>query len=87
MKAVIFDFDGTLTEKKGNLWKRIWKELGCDTDPDSYYVSLFKRFMSGNITHRQWCELILVAFQEKGFTKQKLDEITTDNLMDLEREI
>ena len=69
MKAVIFDFDGTLTEKKGNLWKRIWKELGWDTGPDSYYVSLFKRFMSGNITHRQWCELTLEAFQEKGFTK------------------
>ena len=31
MKAVIFDFDGTLTEKKGNLWKRIWKELDWDT--------------------------------------------------------
>lgn len=78
MKAVIFDFDGTLTEKKGNLWKRIWKELGHDIGPDSYYVSLFKRFMSGNITHRQWCELTLEAFQEKGFTKQKLDEITDD---------
>ena len=78
MKAVIFDFDGTLTEKKGNLWKRIWKELGWDTGPDSYYVSLFKRFMSGNITHRQWCEFTLEAFQEKGFTKQKLDEITDD---------
>ena len=78
MKAVIFDFDGTLTEKKGNLWKRIWKELGWDTGPDSYYVSLFKRYMSGNITHRQWCELTLEAFQEKGFTKQKLDEITDD---------
>ena len=78
MKAVIFDFDGTLTEKKGNLWKRIWKELGWDTGPDSYYVSLFKRYMRGNITHRQWCELTLEAFQEKGFTKQKLDEITDD---------
>ena len=78
MKAVIFDFDGTLTEKKGNLWKRIWKELGHDIGPDSYYVSLFKRFMSGNITHRQWCELTLEAFKEKGFTKQKLDEITDD---------
>ena len=78
MKAVIFDFDGTLTEKKGNLWKRIWKELGHDIGPDSYYVSLFKRFMSGNITHRQWCELTLEAFQEKGFTKQKLDNITDD---------
>ena len=68
MKAVIFDFDGTLTEKKGNLWKRIWKELGHDTGPDSYYVSLFKRFMDGNITHKEWCDLALVTFQEKGFT-------------------
>lgn len=78
MKAVIFDFDGTLTEKKGNLWKRIWKELGHDIGPDSYYVSLFKRFISGNITHKEWCELTLEAFQEKSFTKQKLDEITDD---------
>jgi len=78
MKAVIFDFDGTLTEKKGNLWKRIWKELGWDTGPNSYYVSLLKRFMSGNLTYKDWCVLTLEAFKEKGFTKQKLDEITDD---------
>lgn len=78
MKAVIFDFDGTLTERCGNLWKRIWKELGHDIGPDSYYMSLFKRFMSGNITHKEWCELTLEKFCEKGFTKQKLDEITDD---------
>lgn len=78
MKAVIFDFDGTLTEKKGNLWKRIWKELGYDIGPESYYASLFKRFMRENITYTQWCKLTLEAFQEKGFTKQKLDEITVD---------
>lgn len=76
MKAVIFDFDGTLTEKKGNLWKRIWQSLGYNVDPDSYYASLYKRFMSGNITHRQWCELTLEAFKEKGFTKQKLEKLT-----------
>ena len=34
MKAVIFDFDGTLTERRGNLWKRIWKELGHDIGPE-----------------------------------------------------
>lgn len=70
MKAVIFDFDGTLTEKKGNLWKRIWQSLGYDIGSDSYYVSLFKRFMSGNITHKQWCEFTLEAFKEKGFNKR-----------------
>lgn len=76
MKAVIFDFDGTLTEKRGNLWKKIWQSLGYNIDPDSYYASLYKRFMSGNITHRQWCELTLEAFKEKGFTKQKLEKLT-----------
>lgn len=79
MKAVIFDFDGTLTEKKGNLWKKIWQSLGYDIGPDSYYVSLFKRFMSGNITHKQWCKFTLEAFKEKGFNKQKLDNLT-DNM-------
>lgn len=78
IKVVVFDFDGTLTEKNGNLWKRIWQSLGHDIGPDSYYVSLFKRFMSGNITHKEWCELTLEAFQEKGFNKQKLDEITNN---------
>ena len=79
MKAVIFDFDGTLTEKQGNLWKTIWRELGYDIGPNSYYVSLFKRFMSGNITHKEWCDLTKEAFQEKGFNKQILDNIT-DNM-------
>lgn len=75
MKAVVFDFDGTLTEKKGNLWKRIWKELGHSVDENSYYMSLLNKFMNGNLTHRDWCLLTLKAFQEKGFTKQKLYQI------------
>ncbi|MBQ8206388.1 MAG: HAD-IB family phosphatase [Bacilli bacterium] len=78
MKAVVFDFDGTLTEKKGNLWKRIWKELGHSVDENSYYMSLLNKFMSGNLTHRDWCVLTLKAFQEKGFAKQKLYEIIND---------
>ncbi len=75
MKAVVFDFDGTLTEKKGNLWKRIWKELGHRVDEDSYYMSLLNKFMNGNLTHKDWCIATLEAFKEKGFTKQKLYEI------------
>ena len=79
MKAVIFDFDGTLTEKKGNLWKKIWQSLSYDIGLDSYYVSLYKRFMSGDITHKQWCDLTLEAFKEKGFNKQKLNMLI-DNM-------
>ena len=76
MKAVVFDFDGTLTEENFKLWKKIWKELGYEIGENSYYESLVKSFMSGKITHKQWCELTLKAFQERGFTEQKLDEIT-----------
>lgn len=36
MKAVIFDFYGKLTSKRGNLWKKIWQSLGYNIDPDSY---------------------------------------------------
>lgn len=76
MKAVIFDFDGTLTEKKSKLWIRMLEELGYDVGPDSYYAGLHKKFLDGNITYKKWCELTLKAFQEKGFSKHKLDEMT-----------
>ena len=75
MKVVIFDFDGTLTEKIGTIWKKIWQGLGHDIGPESFYVNLFKSFMAGKITHKQWCDLTCEAFKEKGFCKSKLNEI------------
>ena len=77
MKAVVFDFDGTLTEKKGNLWKKIWQELGYDIGPDSYYVFLYKSFMAGEISHKEWCDLTLEAFKKKGFNKNMLDQLSS----------
>ncbi len=70
MKAIVFDFDGTLTQKNGNLWKKIWKELGYDVGQNSYYFQLLTEFLNGDITYLQWCDLTLKAFQEKGFSKQ-----------------
>ena len=78
MKAVIFDFDGTLTKRNGNLWKKIWKDLGYDVGPNSYYVSLYKSFINGKITHKQWCQLTCYAFQKKGFNKDRFDEIISE---------
>ena len=75
MKAVVFDFDGTLTIKKGNLWKKIWSELGYDIGEDSYYVSLYKSFLKGDITHKQWCELTLDAFKARGLNQSKFYQI------------
>ena len=75
MKAVFFDFDGTLTKKGTNIWKAIWEECGYDVGKDSYYASLFNRFVDGKITHKQWCDLTCEKFREAGFTKDKLIEI------------
>ena len=70
MKIVVFDFDGTLTEKRGNLWRKIWQELGYDVGPSSYYFELLNDFLNGKIDYELWCELTCKAFQEKRFSKQ-----------------
>ena len=83
MKAVIFDFDGTLTEKRGNLWRNIWNMLGYDTGSDSYYASLYKNFINGKITHKEWCDLTCEAFKNKEFSLDDFDNaISNIKLMD-----
>ena len=72
MKAVFFDFDGTLTTKSPNIWKAIWKECGYDTSKDSYYANLFKMFIDKKITHQQWCDLTCEKFREAGFNEEML---------------
>ena len=45
MKAVFFDFDGTLTCKSPNIWKSIWEELGYDTGAGSEYKKQLDRLV------------------------------------------
>lgn len=77
-KAVVFDFDGTLTIRGSNVWREIWRRLGYDVGENSYYRELFSSFMNKKITHKQWCDLTCKAFQDKNFNKQILDEIVAD---------
>ncbi len=79
MKAVFFDFDGTLTYKNSNIWKEIWKRCGYDTSRDSYYSKLYSSFISKNITHQQWCDLTCNEFVKAHFTKSDLDDLV-DNI-------
>ena len=72
MKAVFFDFDGTLTYDSKNIWKAIWQECGYDTSSESYYASLFRRFMSNEITHQEWCNLTCDEFRKAGFNYDAL---------------
>lgn len=68
-KAIIFDFDGTLTKDSPNIWKQIWKTLGYDMSRDSYFATLFKQFISKEITHDEWTNLTRDKFIERGFDK------------------
>ncbi len=78
MKAVFFDFDGTLTYKSKNIWKAIWQKLGYDTSKSSYFAQLFVDFMNKKITHQQWCDLTCSAFQEKGMNVNILNELVKE---------
>ena len=66
MKAVFFDFDGTLTYKSPNIWKEIWKFCGYDTNKLSFFAKLYHDFMNGRITHQRWCDLTCLMFIAEG---------------------
>lgn len=78
MKAIFFDFDGTLTYKSKNIWKAIWQKLGYETSKDSYYAKLYLDFISDRITHQEWCDLTCDAFKEKDMNVNILNNIVKD---------
>lgn len=73
-RAVVFDFDGTLTFRGEDLttWEHIWVDLGYSVNECAYY---HRQFSEGIITHKEWCKITLQKFREKGLTKGRLDEI------------
>ena len=79
MKAVFFDFDGTLTSKGPNIWKSIWQACGYDVDKNSYYYKFFLNFINNKITHKQWCRLTFDKFAEAGLTEKMVNDLA-DNI-------
>ena len=73
MKAVIFDFDGTLTKsrKGSNCWYEVWKYLD-DLKYDDYLYGMYKH---KEINDQQWFDLIVKRYIEKGVKRQYLTEI------------
>lgn len=67
-KAVVFDFDGTLTKPYFgyNTWETIWTELGY---PVEYCEKYHRMFSNKEITHDEWCEITEKYFKEKNLTK------------------
>ena len=73
-KAVIFDFDGTLTikDKQFSTWQKIWENLGYDLQ---ICDSLHRKFTNGDISHKQWCDITADYFIKKGLKKEKVELI------------
>jgi HAD superfamily phosphoserine phosphatase-like hydrolase len=77
-KAVVFDFDGTLTKKKDNIstWHMIWKQLGGN-DGLNKQKDLYNRYiMSEEFTYMDWCEKTADYFKEKRLDKETMLKIT-----------
>lgn len=73
MKAVVFDFDGTLTKnrKGSNCWFEIWKYI----DDLEYDGVLFNKYKNKEIDSLQWLDLIFKRFKEKGVKREYLQNI------------
>ncbi|MBO7528133.1 MAG: HAD-IB family phosphatase [Clostridia bacterium] len=76
MKAVFFDFDGTLTQNSPNIWKSMWKKCGCYMGGNSYFNALYKQFISSEISYQEWCDLTCEIFKRAKFSKKDLMELT-----------
>jgi phosphoserine phosphatase len=63
-KAVVFDFDGTLTKPGStrSTWEAIWEHLGYNANECGL---LAKKFYRREITHPEWCRMTLEKFKAK----------------------
>ena len=72
MKAVMFDFDGTLS-CESNGWAEIWRFIGKE-DKDK---ELYQRFDNNEFTYLEWCAEVCQEFKAGGVTKDLLPHIAS----------
>ena len=75
-RAVIFDFDGTLTSGKTNktTWESIWTHLDYDV---KCCQELHLRFSRNEITHSEWCKLTEQYFCKRNLRRETIDKISS----------
>jgi len=71
MKTIIFDFDGTLTKKSNEIWRRIWQKLDA-LDIDDL---LYERFSKGELDYTGWCKEIEKEYIKRSLTTKMIDEL------------
>lgn len=75
LKAIIFDFDGTLTKRSLNTWKKLWEIAGYDTGKESYYIKIYKAFMEGELSHKEWTRLTKNCFVKSELNKHHINAV------------
>lgn len=74
MKAIFFDFDGTLTKSGNNSWSQIWKTLSYKEESNR----LYKLFLENKITYEEWSQLTCKFFKLKGMSENHLKQVARD---------
>lgn len=75
MKAVFFDFDGTLTYKSPNIWQEIWLALGFKLGKGSEHQTQLEEFLTKKITYQEWCNKTLACYKQKDMDLHILNKI------------
>ena len=83
-KAVVFDFDGTLTVgRTNNVWKMLYLKLGYDIGEGSNYRNSFLSFKNKKYDYASWVEVnkndFVNARLNKEIFNKVLEEITLIN--------
>ncbi len=78
VKAVVFDFDGTMTPNELTTWEMIWMHLGYSRDLCGKY---HRKFRTGDITHEEWCNITVDKFKQKGFSRETLQMLSSKILL------
>lgn len=73
-RAVVFDFDGTLTNSKTSSWGRIWDKLNLSEIDEKYY----NMFHSNEINYNEWLGLCFNEYKSNGVDKAFLNKIADD---------
>lgn len=69
-KAVVFDFDGTLTnDGRFSSWQMLWEYLGYDL---KLCDALHRKYTNGDINHKEWCDITAEYFIQKNLKKDDI---------------
>jgi len=71
IKAVVFDFCGTITKRGQNTWRRTWEFLGDEEHDDL----LYEYHRSGEITEQEWAWLICGRWKRLDVTLDTFREV------------